>query len=60
MNVPTDTGSRFHTTKPDKANHGYGLGNIRRAVDNNGGQCMIESKDGLFHITIVMSNATGA
>ena len=60
MNAPTDTGSRFHTTKPDKANHGYGIGNIKRAVDNNGGQCMIESKDGLFHITIVMSNATGA
>lgn len=51
-----DTASdRRVTTKPDKSNHGYGLGNIRRAVDNNGGQCVIENKDGLFHITIAVS-----
>ena len=54
MNAPTDTGSRFHTTKPDKANHGYGIGNIKRAVDNNGGQCTINVEEGLFHISIAM------
>ena len=54
MNASADTGSRFHTTKPDKANHGYGIGNIKRAVDNNGGQCTINVEEGLFHISIAM------
>ena len=40
------------TTKADKKNHGYGIANIRKAVNDNNGNCYMETKDGVFHITI--------
>lgn len=44
----------FNTTKKDKDNHGYGLSNIRYAVEKNNGECIIDAKDGLFRIVITI------
>ncbi len=53
--LPVDNkGKRLKTTKTDKINHGYGLANIKKAVDNNGGQCIINIEGRLFHISVVI------
>lgn len=44
----------FNTTKKDKDNHGYGLSNIRYAVEKNNGECIIDAKDGMFRIVITI------
>lgn len=43
-----------HTTKADKENHGYGISNIKYAVEKNNGECLIDKKDGLFRIVITI------
>ena len=43
-----------YTTKKDKENHGYGLSNIRYAVEKNKGECIIDAKDGIFRIVITI------
>ncbi len=47
-------GDDMHTTKFDKANHGYGIANIRKATEENNGNCYIETDNGVFHITIAI------
>lgn len=47
-------GDDMHTTKFDKANHGYGIANIRKAAEENNGNCYIETDNGVFHITIAI------
>ena len=44
----------FETTKTDKKNHGFGLANIKNTVKANNGNCFIDTKDGIFHISIVI------
>ena len=43
-----------NTTKADEINHGYGISNIKNAVEANNGQCFIETDNGIFHITITI------
>lgn len=43
-----------YTTKEDSLNHGYGIANIRRVVQSNDGDCFIEMRDGIFHMTILL------
>ena len=43
---------KHFTTKRDKNNHGFGLENIRHAVEENNGECYIDNRDNEFHITI--------
>lgn len=40
------------TTKDDKTNHGYGIANIRKAVNDNNGNFFMEAQEGIFHVTI--------
>lgn len=42
------------TTKKDQFLHGFGLANIRRAVEKYGGQCISKESDGLFILKIVI------
>lgn len=42
------------TTKKDQFLHGFGLANIRRAVEKYGGQCISKESDGLFVLKIVI------
>ena len=42
------------TTKSDKNNHGFGLVNIKKTVEANNGNCFIETKGGIFHISIAI------
>lgn len=44
----------FGTTKTDKKNHGFGLANIKNTVKANNGNCFIDTKDGIFHISIAI------
>ncbi len=44
------------TGKEDKANHGFGLINIRAAVRNNGGSLSISTDNNKFTITIMLDN----
>ncbi len=43
---------KHFTTKSDKNNHGFGLENIRHAVEENKGECYVDNRDNEFHITI--------
>ena len=45
-------GRSRYTTKDDKENHGYGISNIKYAVEKNNGECIIESREGIFRIII--------
>ena len=45
-------GRSRYTTKDDKENHGYGISNIKYAVEKNNGECIIESRKGIFRIII--------
>ncbi len=49
--TPTD---RLFTTKPDAANHGFGLKNVRLAVDAYNGTMKIQQEGDMFRITIVL------
>ncbi len=42
------------TTKKDNFLHGFGLSNIRRAVEQYGGQCTVGTKDGMFALKIMI------
>lgn len=45
---------KHYTTKDNKDNHGYGISNIKYAVEKNNGECIIDKKDGLFRIIITI------
>lgn len=42
------------TTKTDKENHGYGIANVRTAVENNHGELSFEEKDAEFLARILL------
>ncbi|MBQ8967962.1 sensor histidine kinase [Ruminococcus sp.] len=42
-----------HTSKKDKAHHGYGVGNIRRTAEKYGGMLNITCENGEFSLSIV-------
>jgi len=44
----------IHSTKSDKANHGFGLINVKRAVDKYNGELKMLCKDGLFTTEIIL------
>ncbi len=46
--------STGYTSKRDKDHHGFGLMNVRRAVENNNGMLKAESADKSFMLTIML------
>ena len=42
------------TTKEDTFSHGFGLANIRKAVERYGGQCSIKTENGMFLLKILI------
>lgn len=42
------------TTKQDAFTHGFGLPNIRTAVERYGGQCSVKAEDGMFLLRILI------
>lgn len=48
---------RFFTTKKDKKNHGFGIQNMRRIVENHGGELKI-SHDSDFYVHIILPHNT--
>ena len=42
------------TTKEDTFSHGFGLANIRKAVERYGGQCSIKTENGMFILKILI------
>ncbi|MBR6881329.1 MAG: GHKL domain-containing protein [Clostridiales bacterium] len=42
------------TTKKDADQHGYGIANIKKAVNDNNGECFIDIRDHLFQISITI------
>lgn len=53
-NAPTTTGSFEKTTKKDTFLHGFGLPNIRNAVQKYDGQCSTTYENGMFVLQIVI------
>lgn len=45
---------KHFTTKRDKNNHGFGLENIRHAVEENNGEFYIDNSNDEFHIAILL------
>lgn len=43
------------TSKKDKNRHGFGLNSMKKAVERNQGEMVIEIKDGIFSLTIIMN-----
>ena len=44
----------LETTKPDKANHGYGIPIIREIVGRAGGSCEIVQRAGVFEVVVTV------
>lgn len=42
------------TTKEDTFSHGFGLPNIRKAVERYGGQCSIKTENDMFILKILI------
>ncbi len=53
-NAPETTGNLEKTTKKDTFLHGFGLPNIRNAVQKYGGQCSTSHENGMFILRIVI------
>lgn len=53
-NAPASTGRFEKTTKKDTFLHGFGLPNIRNAVQKYDGQCSTTYEDGMFILQIVL------
>ena len=49
-----ETGRRHGTTKSDYQNHGFGLMNIRNTVAKANGEIVIEEKEGIFSVEIII------
>ncbi len=45
---------RYHTSKPDKERHGFGVRNIRKTVEKYGGMLSFSCENGEFCLTIVL------
>lgn len=46
----------FFTTKEDKANHGFGLANVKECVQKNGGQITISTDNHVFKVLVCVNN----
>lgn len=46
----------FKTTKDNKEEHGYGIENIKEAVEKYGGQAEFTCEAGIFYVKIMMEN----
>lgn len=57
--APGVVGLRLLTTKDDEINHGFGLENIRRAVEKNNGDMMIDAQGHQFTVTIALPRRIG-
>ena len=53
-NALPDADASGKTTKEDTLFHGFGLSNIRAAVDKYDGQCTVKCKDGVFVLKIMI------
>lgn len=53
-NVPPDMSFPDKTTKKDTFLHGFGLSNIKRAVERYGGQCNVKTEYGVFRLKIMI------
>lgn len=53
-NALPDADASGKTTKEDALFHGFGLSNIRAAVDKYDGQCTVKCKDGVFVLKIMI------
>ena len=42
------------TSKTDKYNHGFGIKNIKRIVDDNKGEVSFELNDNVFKIEVIV------
>lgn len=49
---PNSLNSLLLTRKADQANHGFGLTNVKKAVDNNNGDMAISTENNIFCVTI--------
>ncbi len=49
-------GDLVKTDKADKQNHGYGVGNMERIAEKNGGDVRYEYRDGMFCLEITIQN----
>jgi len=47
-------GEVFLSTKEDSDNHGYGISNIKKTVQENKGTCFIDATDNLFQISVTL------
>ncbi len=43
-----------NTTKPDAFMHGFGIPNIKKAVERYGGQCIVKTEDEMFLLKIII------
>ena len=50
-------GGRILTSKQDRENHGFGLANIRRAIEGYGGEMSWRAGDGEFTLTLLFQRA---
>ena len=48
------SGTRFLTTKENAILHGYGLKNVKRIIDENGGTIAFHDEDNVFTVNVLM------
>ena len=53
-NALPEAASSLKTTKRDERAHGFGLPNIRKAVERYGGQCSVRAQEGQFLLKIMI------
>ncbi|MEG1847463.1 MAG: GHKL domain-containing protein [Lachnospiraceae bacterium] len=53
--ITTDEWGNITTSKEDKGRHGFGLNSMKKAVERNQGEMVMETKDGIFSLTIIMN-----
>ena len=53
-NILPGTQAAESTTKKDRFVHGFGIPNIKKAVEKYGGQCSVRQKDGTYQLKILL------
>ena len=56
LHEPLQPKGMFQTQKPDKANHGFGLENVKECVEKNHGQITIETENNRFKVMLSLHN----
>lgn len=54
-----DQGGRLLSTKKEKHHHGYGLKSIMKIAEKYQGETLIQSEDGMFTLTVILSLKNG-